>query len=152
MRVAYFSSQILLCKRSFFAQQTLTAPYADPANKAVFQSLDLPDAKLDEPVRYSGTVAVPAHDFAQDFSNFAFASFLTREEVVYVLARVREECNNQLPVRLFNTSVKRSLQLEEFGGFFCISFLNGAHAYSYIFFLVPTLTNLDQRLHAKPRE
>eukprot|EP00947_MAST-08B_sp_MAST-8B-sp1_P002409 g2409.t1 len=61
-----------------------------------------------------GVVDTPEHDFSEQFSSFAFHTFLIRPEVVHVLGQAQQECDKVLDRRMFNTTAKRSLKLDEF--------------------------------------
>jgi dynein heavy chain len=80
----------------------------------LFASLELPP--LPEPPRAPdfGTVAIPAHNFPEQFSEFAFHSFLTKSEVIGALVKVRAECNRVEGLALFNTFFGKSVRLDEF--------------------------------------
>eukprot|EP00736_Rhodelphis_marinus_P006943 Rmarinus@m.24609 len=86
----------------------------DPAQRELFESLELPPADAKKVVPWSGVVPTPEHDFPEQFSEFTFYSFLTKAEVFHALVKVRAECNRVQKLPLFNTTFSKALRLEEF--------------------------------------
>ncbi len=88
-----------------------------PENKHIAASLSLPEStmqKTSPPVPEKGVVPCTQYDLEDRFKSFVFGTFLVQPEVVYVLERVQAQCNSILSMRLFNTSAKRSLKMDEF--------------------------------------
>ena len=57
---------------------------------------------------------VPACPFDEKFDQFAFASLLTRGEVINAMSKVRAECNKVAAMCLFQAPISKSMRLEEF--------------------------------------
>ena len=66
------------------------------------------------PVPERGTVAVPAYDFPEQFSEFSFHTCLTKGEVIAASVKVRAECLKLLKMSLFVMNVSKTSRLEEF--------------------------------------
>lgn len=64
--------------------------------------------------QYLGVVRVPFHDFPKHFSNFCFHSFYTKLEAITALVKVNSECLRLQKLSVFNTSISKSVRLEEF--------------------------------------
>jgi dynein heavy chain len=101
--------------------------YARTMNKIVFDAnlkggseatmmgdLQLPEQLPANPPPQFGCLQLPESNFSQKFSSFAFSSFLTKEEVIDALQGVQQECNAIKKVKFFNTTNRKSLNLEEF--------------------------------------
>eukprot|EP01029_Cantina_marsupialis_P009143 TRINITY_DN2137_c0_g4_i1.p1 TRINITY_DN2137_c0_g4~~TRINITY_DN2137_c0_g4_i1.p1 ORF type:complete len:4119 (-),score=1448.16 TRINITY_DN2137_c0_g4_i1:93-12449(-) len=89
----------------------------DPAQNALFESLDLPRRVVETPeeiVPRLGVVETPQHDFTEQFSNLSFHSLLTKKEVIDALDCVRKECLGLSGSHLFNCAGGKSLRVEEF--------------------------------------
>ena len=61
-----------------------------------------------------GTVAVPAYDFPEQFSEFSFHTCLTKPEVIAASVKVKTENQKLLKMSLFVTNVAKASRLEEF--------------------------------------
>ena len=76
--------------------------YARTMNKVIFDKnksvtitpfLENPDEGKRRGLSYVGTVEIPKHNFAEQFSNFSFNSLLTKLPVINALFKVQGECN-----------------------------------------------------------
>ena len=75
-----------------------------PENKHIADTLTLPPAALTAAaIPEKGVVNVTQYDLEERFKSFVFVTFLVQPEVVYVLERVQQQCNQILDLRLFNT-------------------------------------------------
>ena len=61
-----------------------------------------------------GCIDANYNDFKRNFSALAFATFLTKSEVITALSTVQDECEKIQTTRIFNVSIKRSLDIDEF--------------------------------------
>jgi dynein heavy chain, axonemal len=61
-----------------------------------------------------GTVAIPAHNFAENFSNVCFHSLLTKDEIIRAMKGLRWECNKVLDLRVFKCGITKALSLADF--------------------------------------
>lgn len=64
--------------------------------------------------QYLGVVSVPPHDFPKHFSNFCFHSFCTKLEAITAMVKVNAECLRLHKLTIFNTTISKSVRLEEF--------------------------------------
>ncbi|TPX54258.1 hypothetical protein SeMB42_g00367 [Synchytrium endobioticum] len=108
----------------------LKIDYARTMNKMIFDeeitrpnsyqdypSLDLPLSAVrtePTPVPLLGKVDIPEYNFAGRRDEFAFASFLTKREVIKVLARVHTECERVAYGNLFQTAFGKTVKVDEF--------------------------------------
>eukprot|EP00937_MAST-01D_sp_MAST-1D-sp2_P001678 g1678.t1 len=76
------------------------------------KALPPPPPPLPAPAR--GTLTIPAHDFAESFSNVCFQSLLTKPEVIRAMKGTRSECNLVLDQRLFKTNIHKAITYSEF--------------------------------------
>eukprot|EP00741_Cyanophora_paradoxa_P002452 tig00000076_g2377.t1 len=101
--------------------------YARTMNRIVFDSGRMVDesdayASLGLPpvddvarvVAWSGVVQIPEHNFADQFGDFMFHSFLTKSEIINAIGKVKAECNRIRKSSLFFTQFSKSVRLEEF--------------------------------------
>jgi dynein heavy chain len=84
------------------------------AAMSMASSLQLPPAPHIPPPPEQGCVDAGYDDFKRKFSALAFATFLTKPEVITALSIVQEECEKITKTRIFNVSIKRSLDIDEF--------------------------------------
>ena len=77
-------------------------------------SLQLPSRQPEPIPPAKGCVDASYDNFKQKFSALAFATFLTKPEVITALGTVQADCEKITKTRIFNVSIKRSLDLDEF--------------------------------------
>ncbi|XP_076826201.1 dynein axonemal heavy chain 1-like isoform X3 [Clavelina lepadiformis] len=83
-------------------------------NPKSFAYVTLPDPKP-KVVATSGRVHdVPEYDFEEQRDSFAFNSLWTRVEAIAASGKVHTECNKVKLMSLFNTTLTKSMKLEEF--------------------------------------
>jgi dynein heavy chain len=88
---------------------------ADQLKDMIPANLTLPPKSLDKETPYFGMVPIPQHDFPEQFSNFCFNSLYIKEEVIRAMVDIRAECNDLLvSSRIFDTSINKTLRVEEF--------------------------------------
>ena len=75
-------------------------------------SLPPPPAPPRPPAR--GTVGIPPHNFAENFSRVCFRSLLTKPEVIRAMKGLRFECNKMLDQRMFKTNLRKAVTYVEF--------------------------------------
>lgn len=61
-----------------------------------------------------GLVSIPDYPFRKQQREFNFLSLLTSPEVIHLLAQVQDECNKAAVMSLFNTTLTKTVTLEEF--------------------------------------
>jgi dynein heavy chain len=75
-----------------------------PENKHIAETLTLPKSSKKNTIPpEKGVVAVTQYDLEERYKSFVFDTFLVQPEVVYVLERVQQQCNEIVDLRLFNT-------------------------------------------------
>ena len=77
-------------------------------------TLQLPPGPMEIPVPEKGCVDAEYDDFKRKFSALAFATFLTKPEVITALGTVQADCEKITKTRIFNTTIRRSLDLDEY--------------------------------------
>lgn len=89
---------------------TLLLSQAELSEDLFFPERDPPKRSA----RELGVVVVPAHDFANHSQEFSFQSFYTKTEAISAMVSTNIECLRLQKMNVFNTSVTKSVLLEEF--------------------------------------
>ncbi|NXM42418.1 DYH1 protein, partial [Gymnorhina tibicen] len=79
----------------------------------MFSYVTLPE-KEEKEAPEKGLVPVPDYPFCKQQREFNFLSLLTSPEVIHLLAQVQDECNKAAVISLFNTTLTKTVTLEEF--------------------------------------
>ncbi|NWT16478.1 DYH1 protein, partial [Vireo altiloquus] len=79
----------------------------------MFSYVTLPD-KEEKEAPEKGLVSTPDYPFLKQQREFNFLSLLTSTEVIHLLAQIQDECNKVAVMSLFNTTVTKTVTLEEF--------------------------------------
>lgn len=110
-----FNSIMLQSKASSSGAGT-TSNSAPPASDR-FAALKPPDefvAAQPRPVPHCGTVPIAEYDFPERFSQFVFASLLTKQEAILALVRTRQECVRLVDRSLFHLSNSKTMPVIDF--------------------------------------
>eukprot|EP00002_Diphylleia_rotans_P006932 TRINITY_DN1638_c0_g1_i1.p1 TRINITY_DN1638_c0_g1~~TRINITY_DN1638_c0_g1_i1.p1 ORF type:complete len:4126 (-),score=976.49 TRINITY_DN1638_c0_g1_i1:597-12974(-) len=94
-------------------QVTFDLITSDP-EKCETMGIQLPPRKPVQPTPERGTITIPEHNFSEQFTEFTFHSFLTRGEIINAIVKVRAECNRVITNQIYNTSINKSVRLDEF--------------------------------------
>ena len=90
----------------------------DPNNATLTSTLALPASVTHpipaSPARRLAVVETPLHDFAEQFSTFAFNTCLSQSDVVATLECIQVECLNMLSLRGLVTTSKRPMKIDEY--------------------------------------
>lgn len=87
----------------------------DPNQVMLRDMLQMPETKEEKKTcSHLGVVSVPFHDFPKHFSDFCFHSFFTKLEAIRALVQVNEQCIELQSKSAFNTSINKTLRLEEY--------------------------------------
>ena len=90
----------------------------DPSNSALAATLNLPPSVTEPvppaPARSLAVVETPSHDFAEQFSTYAFNTCLAHGAVVATLDNIHGECLSMLNLRGLVTTSKRAMKIDEF--------------------------------------
>jgi dynein heavy chain, axonemal len=87
------------------------------ATTAHFPALPLAELFVVEGARCApacGTAAIEPHDFPETFSQFVFASLLTKNEVIAALVKARAECVKVMEKTLFHLIPAKTMPILEF--------------------------------------
>lgn len=82
-----------------------------------FTALQPPDDSVPVPARpvpETGTVPIAEYDFPERFSQFVFASLLTKQEAILALVRTRQECVRLVDRSLFHLSSSKTMPVIDF--------------------------------------
>ncbi|XP_022600673.1 LOW QUALITY PROTEIN: dynein heavy chain 1, axonemal-like [Seriola dumerili] len=83
------------------------------SNSEEFSHITLPK-KDPEHLPQKGCIPIPHFDYKKNQAVFVFRSLLRKPEVICVLSEIRSECNKVATMRLFNVTLTKPLQLDEF--------------------------------------
>lgn len=108
----------LMQPRPNLSSESGDEPYSiTTAEHGRFEALQPADKLTPVPARAApagGTVPVPVYDFPERFSQFVFASLLTKQEAIQALVRTRQECVRLLDRNLFHLSSNKTLPVIDF--------------------------------------
>ena len=76
--------------------------------------LDMPEEKKKAETPYFGMIAIPPHNFPEQFSNFCFNSILNKDQSIRAMQEIRKECNDVLMKDIYNPNITKSMKVVEF--------------------------------------